>query len=197
MTNESPVDIETAELDLAVRLARQAGDIPALLHIARDAIDRLQALGGATALQTARRIAYNAAADAWPGWEFPPPARTEAELAAAQDLARRCAALTERLEEDALKRGNAAWLVGALDLARGDAAAASAGFREAAELFDGLPEMKLMAEGYTAIAAKAAPDFAGAIAGLEAIGTEDATGLREQLLVARQVFDPEKNPDGL
>ncbi len=196
MSNET-ISTETAELDLAVRLARQAGDISALLHIARDAIDRLEALADTQALQAARRIGYNAAADAWPGWELPAPPRSAAELAAGQELARRCASLTERLDEDALKRGNAAWLVAAFDLARGDAASL-AGFREAAELFEGLPVMKLMAEGYAAIAAERfAPDFTAVIAGLEAIGGEDATGMRDQLLVARQVFCPKKNPDGL
>ncbi len=195
---QTPLEV-AAELDLALRLVRKAGDIPALLAQAADAINTLEQQAAAAdlaeadrtpLLQTARRIGYNAAADAWPGWENPAPPRTKSELVAAKTLALRTAALSRRLGEDDFKLGNAAWLIGACELALGDAAAALAAFRASADHFKDHADMRLLAAGYAAIARGYGDELSEAIARLDALGTEDATELAAQLRVAKAVFRP-------
>jgi hypothetical protein len=202
--SESNIKLQTplemvAEFDLAIRLARKAGDIPALLAQAGGAMTALEQCAATpeiaeadreTLLQTARRIGYNAAADAWPGWETPPPARTKTELTTAKTIAARTAQVSQQLGEDDFKLGNAAWLIGACDLALGDPAAALAAFRDSALRFKGFPDMHLLASGYSAIARGNGDDLNAAIAALEALGTEDSTALAEQLRVAKAVFRP-------
>jgi hypothetical protein len=193
------------QLDAEVKRARKTGDIAAILAVTGPAIDRLEAAMAAEpetrddqrriALQAAKRIAYNSAADIYPGWEVGIK-RTQAELEAGMALARRCRDLTARLGLDGGQAGNAVWLIGAFHLAGGANAEAAAAFRQAAVHFAEEPEMRLMAEGYLAIAQLAA-GAAGAGAALQdrldaltAAGTKDAIFLRDQLVTARQIFAP-------
>jgi hypothetical protein len=193
------------QLDAEVKRARKTGDIAAILAVTGPAIDRLEAAMAAEpetrddqrriALQAAKRIAYNSAADIYPGWEVGIK-RTQAELEAGMALARRCRDLTARLGLDGGQAGNAVWLIGAFHLAGGANAEAAAAFRQAAVHFAAEPEMRLMAEGYIAVAQLAA-GAAGAGAALQdrldaltAAGTKDAIFLRDQLVTARQIFAP-------
>jgi hypothetical protein len=193
------------QLDAEVKRARKTGDIAAILAAAGPAIDLLEAAVAAApetredqrriALQAAKRIAYNSAADIYPGWEVGI-TRTQAELEAGMALARRCRDLTARLGLEGGQAGNAVWLIGAFHLACGTNAEASAAFRQAAIHFAEEPEMRLMAEGYLAIAQLAAC-AAGAGAALQdrldaltAASTKDAILLRDQLVTARQIFAP-------
>jgi hypothetical protein len=193
------------QLDAEVKRARKTGDIAAILAATGPAIDRLEAAMAAapetrddqrrSALQAAKRIAYNSAADIYPGWEVGIK-RTQAELEAGMALARRCRDLTARLGLDGGQAGNAVWLIGAFHLACGTNAEAAAAFRQAAVHFAEEPEMRLMAEGYLAIAQLAA-GAAGAGAALQdrldaltAAATKDAIFLRDQLVTARQIFAP-------
>lgn len=163
-------------LEREVNQIRKSGDVPAILALARPAVDTLDSTAGAerntlteeqiSALQAARRIAYNAPADAWPGWELDTPARSSAELDAA------------------------------LNLARGSLTEALAAFHAAAGFFADAPAMKLLAQGYMAIAAERfgsspvseTPKFEAVIAALDALGSDDAKELRDQLLIAREIF---------
>jgi hypothetical protein len=192
-------------LDAEMKQARKTGDITALIAATGRAIDRLEAAIAAVpdtpedqrraALQAAKRIAYNSAADIYPGWEAGI-TRTQAEIEAGMALARRCRDLTARLGLDGGQAGNAVWLIGAFHLAGGANPEAAAAFRQAAGHFAEEPEMRLMAEGYVAIAHLAACEAGGTAAlqdrldALTALGTEDAIFLRDQLVTARQVFAP-------
>src|ERR1700761_7457262 len=109
------------ELETRVSEARKRGDILTLLEVASPAMDVLEAAAPAgpaalnrplpedemKALNAARRIGYNAAADVWPGWEIGASPRSDADLQAAQTLARRSSALVDRLDLGAVARGNA------------------------------------------------------------------------------------------
>jgi hypothetical protein len=191
-------------LEKKVKAARTAGDIPALLAIANAAIAELKATadtGASTTdavalLTAAKRIAYNAAADVWPGWEMDTPARSRQELERARALAETCRGLVTELELPSPQRGNAIWLIGACDLALGRYHAAEIEFCEAMADFAADEEARLMVRGYRAMAAELAEpavsgkrsDLDAILAELGALGTKDAVGFRQQLQVARSVF---------
>lgn len=186
-----------AALEGQIKAARKAGDIAALLPLAAGAIGQLEIFAAAAAspseqknaLSAARRIAYNSAADAFPGWEYPPPAITEPDLLAARVLATKCAELDTSIAASAKHQANASWLIGAMDLALGRRDAAITAFRKAETLFAEAPEMALLNVGYRAIAGDAeAPGFEETCTTLANSGLPHAAGLRDQLVVARQVF---------
>jgi hypothetical protein len=207
MTIENQVPELARSLEREIHEARRQGDIRELIESASAAMDRLEAAAADTgstlteeqviALNTARRIGYNAAADIWPGWQVGTPARSESELQAGQTLARRSSAIVERLGKGAVAQGTAVWLIGAFDLARGRRKEAWAAFGAAAAFYADAPELKLLSEGYMAIASEltsasstdATPEFASVIAELGNLPSEDAKEFRNQLQVARQVFN--------
>ncbi len=192
------------EGEQTVKNTRKSGDIPAILSQTIAVIDAIDAKMGAAensfaedqiaALNTIKRIAFNAAADAWPGWKAGAPPRTPDELAAAKSLARRSQAIVEQLDLDPMQRGNAVWLIGALDLAQGDAGQAHAAFKAAGAHYEraASPEMRQLAEGYAAIAMGRGGDsaFEAATGALTALASEDAAACREQLLTAHNLFAP-------
>jgi len=184
-------------LEATVKAARKAGDVAALLPLAADSIAQLESLVATvtdpadqkSALSLARRIAYNAAADAFSGWEVPPPARTEAELLAARALATTCADLDIRIAASPKHHANSSWLIGAMDLALGHREAAVTAFRKAETLFAEAPEMAMLNAGYRAIAGDAdAPAFETTCSNLVNSGLPHAGALRDQLVVAHKVF---------
>lgn len=191
------ITARAADLEAHIEAARAVGDIAALLAMAQPGLDRLVATSAdvpesdrAAVMKVARRIAYNVAADVWPGWELGV-TRSDEELAAGRHLAELSRGIVEQMDEGTLQRGHAAWLVGAFDLAQGDHNAARQKFRAAAEFFKDAPDMRLLAEGYSAIAAECAGGASGVaatVAALDDLGTEDAQFHRDQLLVAREVF---------
>jgi hypothetical protein len=201
------------DLERQIGEARKIGDIRALLDIAGAAIDKLEAAAGTgpgaldetgvVALTAAKRIGYNVAADVWPGWEIGTPARSEAELTSAQALARRSSAFVNRLGLGAIHRGNAIWLIGALDLALGRRVEACKAFGAAATFCAEAPAMKLLSEGYAVIAAEASAlsqtesesKLAAIIASLDELGSDQAKAFRDQLRIARQVFEPGRGGD--
>ena len=111
-----------------------------------------------------RKITYNSAADAYPGWAADAPPRSAAELDAAARLARKSLSLVEELQEDVENYGHAVWLIGAIALAQGERTAALAEFRKAAAFFAqaDAPLMVALAEGYAGMAAGDAAAFAAA-----------------------------------
>jgi hypothetical protein len=192
----------TARLESEVKAVRKAGDIRQLLRVANQAMESLAQAASApgcpaadklAAHKAAKRLGYNAAADVWPGWDFPPPPRDASQLAAGQALARRVSDLVALLPPDGKQSGNAAWLIGAFDLALGNQAAAIDNFRAAQAHFDTAPEMALLAEGYRAIAGdSAAPPIESIMATLAASGLRHALGLCDQLGVALKIYGGRK-----
>ena len=195
------------DLEREVNEARKRGDIASLIEIASTAMDKLEEGAAGTldedqslALKAAKRIGYNAAADIWPGWDVATPKRSDAELESAQTLAQRSSNLVDKLNQGAIEHGNAVWLIGALYFARGKYHEALEYFGAAAGFYADAPAVKMLREGYMAIASellgpstvKGAAEFDSVIARLEELSSEDAKAFRDQLVVARQVFVPLK-----
>jgi len=186
------------QMETSVKQARKTGDIDALIDITQDALHQcgVQLAAGLPeaekikTLHAIRRIGFNVAADIYPGWELGTPARSEAQLSAATGFAQHSVDAVTALGQGAAQRGNAVWLLAALDLARGNGAGAAPEFNKAAAIFGEGPEaeMQLMALGYAAIASHSRGDFDAVIAGLKNLGTEDAADFCEQLDIASQIF---------
>lgn len=188
------MELERArQLEAKVNAARKAADIAALVAQAGEAIGEVEELAAQVSgedrieiLKIGKRIGYNAGADIWPGWEEGA-VRSSAELTAGRNLAVRSARFVETLEQGAMQHGNAAWLIGAFDLALGARADAAGRFREAIRWFDAEPEMKLLAEGYLAIATRSA-EIDHVLAALDHADDEDARSIRDQLMTARAIY---------
>lgn len=188
------------QLEANVKEARKSGNIEALISVANDALRQIDDLLTSdpslsdeekrSILQTAKRIGYNAAADIYPGWEIGTPPRSKAELSAAVELARKSNAIVDKLGQGAIQQGNGIWLLGALDLARGQRDHALSAFQMAADLFEKgrAPEARLLAVGYAAISNRSKIDFDAVVAALEKQDSKNAEALRDQLIVAYQVF---------
>ncbi len=196
--------------DEKIRDARKAGGsgaargqdgIASLLAAAREAVAEIEAAifpftaldeAQASALRVLRKITYNAAADAYPGWEVNGPPRSAAELAAAESLARKCLSLVETLDENAERHGNALWLIGALALAQGKRDQARIEFRTAADFFTEAktPLMTALCDGYIGIADIDAPAVEAAIAKIGSLEDKYAKDMIDQLVIARQVYGP-------
>jgi len=166
------------------------------LTAARQAVDEIRArAAGATtddaraALTTAKRLAYNAAADAWPGWTNPPADIATSTLCEALALAEISAALVDHLALGPSQQGHAAWLTGALHLALGDRPTAVTHFTRARNAHTE-PDMNLLCDGYIALAATPsdAPAFTQATSALKAGNLKYGGELAEQLDIARAVY---------
>jgi len=183
-------------LESLVKQARKAGDIPPLLTLTARALDQLEQAAARPditpadrqrAQNTARKLGYNAAADAWPFWDAPPPTRTAKDLKTARAIALRAAAVTAALPHNPKQLGNAAWLIGAFDFALGDLPSAQTNFAAARAHFADFPEMKLLAEGYLARAGgqETAP-LETTIQTLKNANFPHAAELAEQLVTAEK-----------
>lgn len=144
--------------------ARKAGRVAQLIESAKEAAETIRArVPGSSqdlsdeeraALLAVKRMLYNAAADAWPGWTVDDNRRRREELTDALDLARQSADLVELLNLGKRQEGTAAWLLGASELALGQIEASLASFSRAERLYAdaGEPAKELLARGYSAIA---------------------------------------------
>jgi hypothetical protein len=187
--------------DQKIRACRKAGDVATILCAAQNAVKALEAVIGPhaqpsaaqeAALRTLRKITYNCAADAYPGWALNMPPVQPADLASASILARKSLSLVQELHEDAEKHGHAVWLIGALELAQDRRQAAAESFRAAADFHAEAkaPALAALAEGYIGIASGEAAAFDAAVLKIAAIGDADARELIDQLTIARQIYGP-------
>jgi len=129
--------------------------LPAARLFLKEALLQAEAIGAQdpdaarALLSFARGVSYNIGADTWPGWAD----GTEID-AAAQSLgaaaAALCLELSERLHEEADRRANAHWLIGAHALAEGDLSAAKAAFERFSALAS-QTENQLLGAGYLAL----------------------------------------------
>lgn len=187
------------DLEAAFNAARQSNDIPKILRLAeriigqidqRRAMDMVTDEESVNCLKSIKRIAYNAAADAWPAWSDTAAARTDEELAHAIKLAERSWACVQQLNQSPMQRGNAVWLIGALCLAQNNRTAAYAHFAQAANNYGqaSARAMQLMAEGYCTIALN--PAGLAAILEQLAVSTEPHSAeLAGQLRIAHGIFN--------
>jgi hypothetical protein len=105
----------------------------------------------------AKRLAFNVAANCWPGWGDDGVVIEAAHIEEGLRLAKLSLGLVQELALEQRQLGNAFWLVGALDLAAGRTETAMASFDRAHACFlsDGERLEVLLAEGYQAIALSA------------------------------------------
>jgi len=151
-----------------------------------------------------KKLAYNLAADTWPGWDEPGIVITASELDAGLDAARVNLRLTLELGRGPQVESKAHWLLGAHWLARGELDSAGAAFSRAAEcarLAEKVDEERMCA-GYGALVgtlrgdAAARAELERIVQDLKADGASDeAKFFAEQLTTALAVFrgrEPER-----
>ncbi len=195
----------SAAVNALYRQHRDVGNMIVAAHLGASWCLGQAALQGqseaVTALKRrARAMCFNAAANCWPGWGDEDVTIDDGDVAAAMGLAGLCQALAEELGLGPEAQGTSHWLIGALELARGDIAAARRAFAEAernyAVLGDDAPQT-LMVRSYDALAAKratagsdeAARALEAALDLLDGVGTDQARFFAEQVRKAEQVFE--------
>jgi hypothetical protein len=147
----------------------------------------------------AKAMAYDLAANTWPGWEDEGIELSPADLATGLEAAHLNLKLAEGLGRPDVARMHAHWLLGAQLLAQRDAESAIEQFEEAAARgrAAGNQDGALMAEGYAAIArliansgdAAAAEGFQSSIEQLRTLGSDDALFYANQLESVQKHFD--------
>ena len=160
-------EASTAFLELSKQTYRDLHDVSSMIALADAGIEF--ALEKATAVssdadagqwkKSAEVLAFNSAANCWPGWDDPGVEIKSEHLYAGLKLAELCRNLTVELNLGPKPRGTAHWLIGALKLALSGYAEALAEFQLAKQEFraSGDSEKMLMTEGYAALVQKAQP----------------------------------------
>jgi len=156
---------------------------------------------GATSLRAqAKTIAYNLAANTWPGWGEEGVEPTDEQIAIGWDAAKLNLRLAVALEKGPVKEAHAYWILGAHELAARQYEAAADSFKTAAaKAREGKDHAaELMAGGYRAVALIVAEDTPENRAALEsakaaltqraADGDEDAGFYLPQLDTALAIF---------
>jgi hypothetical protein len=144
-------------------------------------------------------IAFNTAANCWPGWGDAGIVVEEAQIKAGIKLANESRDLVMELALGPHEQGTAHWLVGALALAVGRFVAARVAFEQAEQVFltdDATSCCALMARGYVALAQKLDPHsrvegadrLSEILERLRAQGSKDATFFADQLVTANRVL---------
>lgn len=199
---------DTQAWEARVKDARQAKHPAATIDLAvaaADAIERHISTHPSpedekkAAMIAVKRFTFNAAADAWPGWEVDGPRLDNAILVRAREAAVRSTDLVIKLQLGQIQQGTGVWLIGALDLALGKLDEALIKFCESSALFSSAsaPGLALLTDGYTVIAAGLSQkhNFETIMARLEEINSrisagsfEDGPQWIEQLHTALVVF---------
>jgi hypothetical protein len=161
-------------------------DVSAMLAFGRAGIDyqlrhaeRIAADDAALSVKlrtAAKNLAFNVAANCWPGWGDEGIVIEAAHIEAGFELAKLSLGLVQELGLGQHQHGNAFWLVGALDLAanRIDAAIENFDQARACSLSAGEQPEALLAEGYRAIALSATT------VGEEDVGLDEVIGRLQQ-----------------
>jgi hypothetical protein len=167
-------------------------------HLRQSELER--DVAAAVKLKTAAKtLAYNVAANCWPGWGDEGVVIEASHIDAGLELAMLSLRLVEELGLGPHQVGNAHWLVGALQLAAGRTDASLLSFGQARDASASIGEKTnvLLADGYRAIAHRQAPDRADrsaqeldeVIGGLMADGSKQARAFADQLRTAARIFD--------
>jgi hypothetical protein len=154
------------------------------------------------ALKTVKRFTYNAAADAWPGWELDGPSPNTQLQTTARGLAQRSTDWSKKLQLGAIQEGTGIWLVGAFDLALGDFDGALAHFTTASQQYQAAsaPALSLLVEGYEVIAkglriqqpqGNIMRDLEKVFTQIYSVDFKDGAMFIEQLRTALKVFSKE------
>jgi hypothetical protein len=201
-----PLKAGAAFASLGKVLYRDRKDVTSMIAIGEAGItfclqEAKSAVDAATAakLKTrARNIAYNTAANCWPGWDDDGIRIDKDHLLSGLRLAGICRDLVSELQLGHEAVGTAYWLIGALKLAAGRPREALPDFENARRDFElgGAAAQELMARGYFALARKADPisaaagtrEFTAALQELRKEGSKDSLFFTEQLVVADRIL---------
>ncbi len=168
--NPNPIEAAVAFSELSRQTYRQLRNVSSMVALSNAGVQfaLAKAANSADAEQFkkyAKILAFNTAANCWPGWDDDGVRITKDHLQAGLQLAALSRDLVVELNHGHQPLGTAHWLIGALTLAMGQCADAFAEFQRARDEFQaaGDSDCVLMAEGYQALALKAQPEsrFAG------------------------------------
>jgi hypothetical protein len=201
-----PLEAATAFSALGKVLYRDRKDVTAMIAIADAGITfclqqakcTVDAVTAAGLKKRARDIAFNTAANCWPGWGDDGIRIDKDHLQSGLALAGTCRDLVDELQLGQRALGGADWLIGALKLAVGRPGEALEDFERARRAFEVGCDVayELMARGYIALARKADPvsasvgarDFSAALQELRNEGSKDSIFFAEQLVVAERTL---------
>jgi hypothetical protein len=199
------VDVSKKYSDFVKVLSRDRKDVTQMLAAARAGIRYCLAAAEqavlserAVTLKTnAGIIAFNAAANAWPGWGDEGIVIEKPHLAEGTELALRSLQLVQELKLGPDRVGTAHWLIGALHLAAGRSEQAIAELRLACDAYraGANHRSELLALGYLGLARKRrrAPDFSSdeieeVYRQLRHDGSKDAIAFVQQLKTADRLL---------
>lgn len=147
---------------------------------------------------SAKQMAYNLAANCWPGWGDDGIVITKSDLVAGLDVAQLNLRLAKELKRNDEAFGNAHWVVGAQHLAASKGKLAAQSFEHSVAKFHaaGHPDFEAMANGYWGLADQlddtnrvaGVKRFDDALKQLEELGSEDAKFFADQLKTAQGIF---------
>lgn len=201
-----PMEASIAFIELSRQAHREVKDVSSMLALgnAGTQFALLEAassenLADAQRLKRyAKTLAFNTAANCWPGWGDIGIEIKEDHLRAGLKLAMLCRDLVVELNLGHKALGGSYWLIGALDLVMGQYAEAHAELLRARGEFQagGDSDYVLMAEGYMALVLKAQPE--SRLAGEDELarillllgdrGSKDAKFFANQLITADRVL---------
>lgn len=166
--NPNPMEASAAFIELSKQTYRDLKDVSSMVALGNAgtqfAVSKAASSENSADAEKLRKyakvLAFNTAANCWPGWgDIGIDIKTE-HLQAGLKLAELCRDLTVELKLGHQERGTAHWLIGALDLAMGHYADSLAELQRAKEEFraGGNSDQVLLADGYAALALKAQPE---------------------------------------
>lgn len=208
-----PMDASVAFMELSKQTYRGLQDVSSMVALGnagtqfalRKAASSENSADAEKLKTSAKTLAFNTAANCWPGWGDAGIDIAEEHLQAGLKLSVLCRDLVVELALGHRARGNAHWLIGALHLAMGQHSEALAEFQRAKEESQagGDADYVLLAEGYAALALKAQPEFrmagdrelARILLLLGNRDTKDAQFFTSQLITADRVLIGASRPN--
>ena len=206
-SHEDPAAVGSALNSIVKKLYREYSDVTDMIVAGNLGLDYCLRKSAAESNEGKKRelkklgkiIAFNTAANCWPGWGDPGIIIEEAHLTEGIKLATKSRDLVQELGREPREQGTAHWLVGALELAAGRYDAARVAFEQAEQVFptaNTASVYALLARGYIALALKAGPEsrpeglnmLSETLARLRAEGSKDAIFFADQLATADRVL---------
>ena len=205
-SHEDPTAVGSALNSIVKKLYREYSDVTDMIVAGNVGLDYCLRKSAAESNEDKIRelkklgkiIAFNTAANCWPGWGDPGIIIEEAHLRDGIKLANQSRDLVQELALGPREQGTAHWLVGALELAAGRFGAARVAFEQAEQVFltANATSLALMVRGYIALARKADPQsrpegvdmLSETLARLRAEGSKDAIFFADQLATADRVL---------
>jgi len=205
-----PLEVAKAHAGLAAFLYNTKKDVSGMLDCGRAGIKLSLAAAeqnsktdeavAARLEDKAKTLAFNVAANCWPGWDDDGIALTTEHMRTGLALAEQSLELVRKLRLGDQRQGTAHWLVGALHLALGHNGLAAMEFDCAKAAFDAAhqPIESRMVSGYRAIGDQrdgakrddAVREFARIVAALESENSDKARFFARQLRRAERVLKP-------